>query len=754
MIWRDGHASVQAGAGIVADSVPADEDLECHNKARALLTAAAAARRSRRSATRDGACMSSRRLADDLAALRAGDAWVDRSDRGFVIVTGPDTFSFLQALVSADLDPLADGDAVHSLLLAPQGKLDVDFRLAARGRRGVARLRRPGSARSSPRRSTGSDPGEGRGRRPHRRARHAVAHRRRRRRRRRRSDARRRPPHRHRVGLRPRSGPQPDRGRAARGHAVVDPVAFEAWRIEQAHPGAARRRRRHHDPAGGVPRAGRGVVHQGLLPRPGAGVPHRQPRPREPLPAPRSPTSRATGRRSAPRSSSTARSSARSPAWRRRSCPPVRSATCAARSSRRRRSSCAGTAAAPAPRRRRRSADTLGNVTTKRVPDASRSARRGRRRPSPARARARWRGRCRCRACARAPCATCRGARTRAAGRRARCRGRRRRRAARRGRRPPRTPTATRVVANFSAFSTRLATICASRCASSVARARRRRRSTSSVTPMLGRRGTERLDRVAHHRVGVDRRGVQRELVGVEAGEVEQVGDEAFEPAGLRRDHVGGADARVHALDGAVGDGLGVAADRRERRAQVVRHAEQERALVAARDVEVVGHRVDRVRRGWPARRRARRWCRPAPMRSPPAIERAVVSIAASGRVMRRARYVATSAAMPSEMAAAPSTARPLPPKGRLLTSSASTTTGVVPLTGVSGWATNTVLPSRPCWVSPASSVSVSRSSTVTPAGRVGESRRRRRAGGRAPPARRRRRRWRRSHRSTPAASC
>jgi anthranilate synthase component 1 len=44
MVWRNGRASVQAGAGIVADSVPADEDLECHNKARALLTAAAAAR--------------------------------------------------------------------------------------------------------------------------------------------------------------------------------------------------------------------------------------------------------------------------------------------------------------------------------------------------------------------------------------------------------------------------------------------------------------------------------------------------------------------------------------------------------------------------------------------------------------------------------------------------------------------------------------------------------------------------------------
>ncbi len=45
MLWRDGRASVAAGAGVVADSRPDDEDLECHNKARALLTAAAAARR-------------------------------------------------------------------------------------------------------------------------------------------------------------------------------------------------------------------------------------------------------------------------------------------------------------------------------------------------------------------------------------------------------------------------------------------------------------------------------------------------------------------------------------------------------------------------------------------------------------------------------------------------------------------------------------------------------------------------------------
>jgi len=45
VIQPDGTASVQAGAGIVADSDPADEDLECRNKAAALLSAVPAARR-------------------------------------------------------------------------------------------------------------------------------------------------------------------------------------------------------------------------------------------------------------------------------------------------------------------------------------------------------------------------------------------------------------------------------------------------------------------------------------------------------------------------------------------------------------------------------------------------------------------------------------------------------------------------------------------------------------------------------------
>jgi anthranilate synthase component 1 len=53
LVAPDGTASVQAGAGIVADSEPADEDLECHNKAAALLAAVPGARRISRSRRRE-----------------------------------------------------------------------------------------------------------------------------------------------------------------------------------------------------------------------------------------------------------------------------------------------------------------------------------------------------------------------------------------------------------------------------------------------------------------------------------------------------------------------------------------------------------------------------------------------------------------------------------------------------------------------------------------------------------------------------
>ena len=68
-------------------------------------------------------------MSDEVRALHDAAGVVDRSDRGAVLVTGPDAWSYLQNLVSADLDAVGEGEGVHSLLLTPQGKLDVDFRL-------------------------------------------------------------------------------------------------------------------------------------------------------------------------------------------------------------------------------------------------------------------------------------------------------------------------------------------------------------------------------------------------------------------------------------------------------------------------------------------------------------------------------------------------------------------------------------------------------------------------------------------------
>jgi folate-binding protein YgfZ len=50
-----------------------------------------------------------------------------RIARDAVVVEGPDATSFLQSLVSQDLDPIPVGASAHSLLLQPQGKLLVDF---------------------------------------------------------------------------------------------------------------------------------------------------------------------------------------------------------------------------------------------------------------------------------------------------------------------------------------------------------------------------------------------------------------------------------------------------------------------------------------------------------------------------------------------------------------------------------------------------------------------------------------------------
>ena len=47
------------------------------------------------------------------------------SRRDVVTATGPDTWPFLQSLLSQDLDALGDGERQWTLLLTPQGKVDV-----------------------------------------------------------------------------------------------------------------------------------------------------------------------------------------------------------------------------------------------------------------------------------------------------------------------------------------------------------------------------------------------------------------------------------------------------------------------------------------------------------------------------------------------------------------------------------------------------------------------------------------------------
>jgi folate-binding protein YgfZ len=59
--------------------------------------------------------------------------YVRLPNRGFLRLSGPDRLTFLQGLVSNDVDKVAAGHAVYSCLLTPQGKFLHDFFLIADG---------------------------------------------------------------------------------------------------------------------------------------------------------------------------------------------------------------------------------------------------------------------------------------------------------------------------------------------------------------------------------------------------------------------------------------------------------------------------------------------------------------------------------------------------------------------------------------------------------------------------------------------
>ena len=58
-------------------------------------------------------------------------------DRSVLLVAGPDAHGFLQNLVTADLDSLAEGEARPAALLTPQGKILFDFLVSRAGGDGL-----------------------------------------------------------------------------------------------------------------------------------------------------------------------------------------------------------------------------------------------------------------------------------------------------------------------------------------------------------------------------------------------------------------------------------------------------------------------------------------------------------------------------------------------------------------------------------------------------------------------------------------
>src|SRR6186997_2491071 len=62
----------------------------------------------------------------------ASASWWRRSDRGRLRLTGRDAVSFLQALVSNDVEALPVGGACDAVYLTPQGRMITDLRVFRR----------------------------------------------------------------------------------------------------------------------------------------------------------------------------------------------------------------------------------------------------------------------------------------------------------------------------------------------------------------------------------------------------------------------------------------------------------------------------------------------------------------------------------------------------------------------------------------------------------------------------------------------
>ncbi len=73
------------------------------------------------------------RIAADYEELSGGCGLLDRSERGKLALTGSEADSFLNGLVSNEIEALADGEGCYAAVLTPKGKMLGDLRVLRAG---------------------------------------------------------------------------------------------------------------------------------------------------------------------------------------------------------------------------------------------------------------------------------------------------------------------------------------------------------------------------------------------------------------------------------------------------------------------------------------------------------------------------------------------------------------------------------------------------------------------------------------------
>ena len=190
--------------------------------------------------------------------LASGDGFVDLSHRGVVRVEGPDRLAWLHSLTTQQLEGIAPGVPVTTLVLSPQGHVEHALYGVDDGTAFTAHVEPGRAGRAGRVARPDAVPDAGRGHRRHRRPRGGVAPGRRR--------------GRHDLVPRDQLAAYADAAGPACGT-----WAYEALRIARGEPRLGSGHRPPHDPQrGGLgrsrPALGR-APGQGLLPRPGDGRP-------------------------------------------------------------------------------------------------------------------------------------------------------------------------------------------------------------------------------------------------------------------------------------------------------------------------------------------------------------------------------------------------------------------------------------------------------------------------------------------------